>query len=202
MNRELEAQVRSGRNKSQKKELLKSGFIPGVVYGKNMDSIAIAVKPNELKKILAEAGSNALINMKIRQNEKTSKHQVLVKSVQCHPVNRTLIHADFHQVSLKDKVNATININLTGDAPGVDKGGILSQLLWRFDVECLASSIPDTFVVDVSSLEIGEGITLGDLVLPPGVKIQGDENALVVSVTAGRAVEDEQPEKEEEEVIV
>lgn len=201
MNKELEAQVRSERNKSQKKELQKRGFIPAVVYGKNMDSIAISVKPNELKKILEEAGSNALINMKIRQNEKTINHQVLVKSVQHHPVNRTLIHADFHQVSLKDKVTATVNIHLTGIASGVTKGGMLSQLLWGFEVECLASSIPDTFVVDISSLEIGEGITLADLELPPGVKIIGDECALVVSIAAAQAVEADLPEIEEEEVI-
>lgn len=201
MNKELEAQVRSGRNKSQKKELLKKGFIPAVVYGKNMDSIAVSVKTNELKKIVEEAGSNALINMKIRQNEKTINHQVLVKSVQHHPVNRTLIHADFHQVSLKDKVTATVNIQLTGIASGVTKGGMLSQLLWGFEVECLASSIPDTFVVDISSLEIGEGITLADLELPPGVKIIGDECALVVSIAAAQAVEAELPEIEEEEVI-
>lgn len=201
MNKELEAQVRSGRNKSQKKELLKKGFIPAVVYGKNMDSIAVSVKTNELKKIVEEAGSNALINMKIRQNEKTINHQVLVKSVQRHPVNRTLIHADFHQVSLKDKVTATVNIQLTGIASGVTKGGMLSQLLWGFEVECLASSIPDTFVVDISSLEIGEGITLADLELPPGVKIIGDECALVVSIAAAQAVEAELPEIEEEEVI-
>lgn len=201
MNKELEAQVRSGRNKSQKKELLKKGFIPAVVYGKNMDSIAVSVKTNELKKIVEEAGSNALINMKIRQNEKTINHQVLVKSVQRHPVNRTLIHADFHQVSLKDKVTATVNIHLTGIASGVTKGGMLSQLLWGFEVECLASSIPDTFVVDISSLEIGEGITLADLELPPGVKIIGDECALVVSIAAGQAVEADLPVIEEEEVI-
>ncbi len=202
MNKELEAQVRSGRNKSQNKELLKRGFIPAVVYGKKMDSIAISVKTNELKKILEEAGPNALIDLKIRQNEKTINHQVLVKSVQYHPVNRTLIHADFHQVSLKDKVTATVSIHLTGTASGVAKGGVLAQLLWGCEVECLASSIPDTFMVDISSLEIGEGITLADLELPPDVKIIGDEHALIVSITAARAVEEELPEVEEEEEVI
>lgn len=196
MNKELEAQVRLGRNKRQKQDLLKRGFIPAVVYGKNMDSFAISVNTNELKKILEEAGSNALIHMKIRQNEETRDHQVLVKSVQHDPVNRTLIHADFHQVSLKDKVNATVNIHLDGIAPGVAKGGILTQLLWGFEVECLASSIPETFVVDISSLEIGEEITLADLVLPQGVKIIGDEHAHVVAV-GGQAVEAALPVIEE-----
>lgn len=196
MNKELKAQVRSGRNKRQKQDLLKRGFIPAVVYGKNMDSFAISVNTNELKKVLEEAGSNALIHMKIRQNGETVDHQVLVKSVQHDPVTRTLIHADFHQVSLKDKVNATVNIHLTGIAPGNAKGGILTQLIWGFEVECLASSIPETFVVDVSSLEIGDGITLADLVLPSGVKIIGDEHAHVVAI-AGQAVQAALPVIEE-----
>ena len=196
MIKELEAQVRSGRNKRQKEELLKRGFIPAVVYGKNMDSFAISVNTNELKKILGEAGSNALIQMKIKQDQKTITHQVLVKSVQHDPVKRTLIHADFHQVSLKDKVTATVNIQLTGIAPGVAKGGILAQQLWGFEVECLVSSIPDTFVVDVSGLDIGDEITLADLVLPPGVKLIGDEHAHVVAI-AGQAVEEALPVVEE-----
>lgn len=199
MNKELEAQVRLGRNKSHKKDLLKRGFIPAVVYGKNMDSFAISVNTNELKKILEEAGSNALINMKIRQNGETRNHQVLVKSVQHEPVLRTLIHADFHQVSSKDKVSATVNINLTGIAPGVAKGGILTQQIWGIEVECLVSSIPDTLMVDISSLDIGEEITLADLVLPPGVKVIGDGHAHVVAIAAqaAEAAEAAPPVKEE-----
>lgn len=196
MKKELEAQVRLERNKSHKKDLLKRGFIPAVVYGKNMDSFAVSVKTSELKKILEEAGSNALIHMKIRQNGETRHHQVLVKSVQHEPVHRTLIHADFHQVSLKDKVYATVNIHLTGTAPGVAKGGILTQQIWGLEVECVASGIPDTFMVDISSLDIGEEITLADLVLPPGVKAIGDGHAHVVAIAA-QAGEAALPAKED-----
>ncbi len=184
MNKELEAQVRLGRNKGHIKDLLKRGFIPAVVYGKNVDSFAISVKTNALKKILEEAGSNALIHMKIRENGETRDHQVLVKSVQHEPVLRTLIHADFHQVSSKDKVFATVNIQLTGIAPGIAKGGILTQQMWGLDVECLVSSIPDTLIVDISSLDVGEEITLADLVLPPGVKAIGEGHAHVVAIVA------------------
>lgn len=196
MNKELNAQVRLGRNKRHKHDLLKRGFIPAVVYGKNMDSFAISVNTNELKKILEEAGSNALIHMKVSQNGKTSDHQVLVKSVQHEPVTRSLIHADFHQVSSKDKVFATVNIHLDGIAPGVAKGGILTQQIWGLEVECLVSSIPDTIMVDISSLDIGEEITLADLVLPPGVRAIGEGHAHVVAIAAP-AVEAALPAQEE-----
>ncbi len=196
MNTELNAEVRLGRNKRHKNDLLKKGFIPAVIYGKNMDSFAVSVNTNELKKILEQAGSNALIHMKISQDGETKDHQVLVKSVQHEPVSRTLIHADFHQVSLKDKVNATVNIHLDGSAPGVAKGGILTQQIWRLEVECLASSIPDAITVDISCLDIGDEICLGDLVLPPGVKAIGDVQAYVVAITA-QSNETDLPAKEE-----
>jgi large subunit ribosomal protein L25 len=184
MNKELEAQARLPKDKSQKQDLLKKGFIPAVVYGKNMDSIAISVNTNALKKILAEAGANALIHMKIKQNEEIKEHQVLLKSVQHEPVHRTLIHADFHEVSLKDKILATVTVHLTGTAPGVAKGGILTQQLWKVEVECLAASIPETLMIDISGLDVGDGITLADLVLPPDVKVIGEGHAHVVSVIA------------------
>jgi large subunit ribosomal protein L25 len=196
MNKELEAQVRLGKNKSHNKDLLKKGFIPAVVYGKNMDSLAVSVNINALKKILAEAGSNALIHMKIRQNEETRDHQVLLKSVQHEPVSRTLIHADFHEVSLVDKILATVNIHLTGIAPGVAKGGILSQQLWKLEVECLAASIPETIIVDISGLDVGDGITLADLALPAGVRAIGEGHAHVATVVA-QAGEAVAPAKEE-----
>lgn len=196
MNTELNAQVRLGRNKRHKNDLLKRGFIPAVVYGKNMESLAVSVNANELKKILEKAGSNALIHMKIKQNEDTRDHQVLVKSLQYNPLHHTLIHADFHQVSLKDKVYATVSINLVGSAPGVDKGGILTQQIWSLEVECLASIIPDTITVDISGLDLGEEIRLADLVLPPGVKAMGDGNTYVAAI-APQVGEAALPAKEE-----
>jgi large subunit ribosomal protein L25 len=197
MNKELEAQVRLPKDKSHKQELLKNGFIPAVVYGKNMDSIAVSVNANALKKILSEAGANALIHLKIKQNEETKEHQVLLKSVQHEPVQRTLIHADFHEVSLKDKILATVTVHLTGIAPGVAKGGMLTQQLWKVEVECLAASIPETLMIDISGLDVGDGITLADLVLPPGVKVIGEGHAHVVSVIA-QAAEVAAPVEEEE----
>ncbi|MDD4238426.1 MAG: 50S ribosomal protein L25 [Desulfotomaculaceae bacterium] len=193
----LDAQVRLEKNKFHKHSLRKRGFIPAVIYGKTMSSMPIAVNTNELQKILGEAGSNALINMSIKRDGATEDHQVLVKSVQRDVLHNTLIHADFHQVSLKDMVNATVPVHLTGSAPGVSKGGILAQPLRGVEVECLASSIPEAFTVDISSLDIGQEITLADLVLPPGVKVIGEGHAHVVAIYASHAVEDAEPAKEE-----
>lgn len=199
METELEVQERVEKNKSHKHDLREKGMIPAVVYGKNVGSISIAVDAKELKNILEEAGLNALISMKINENGKTKKHKVLVKAVQRDPVRRDLVHADFHQVSLKDRVHATVPIHLAGSAPGVVVGGVLTPLMRRVEVECLATKIPDSIAVDISGLAIGEAITVADLILPPDVKVIEDRHALVVTVSAAEKapVEPEAPPREE-----
>lgn len=199
METELEATARTETTKSHKHDLREKGLIPAVVYGKNVGSISIAVDAKELRSILEEAGSNALISMKIKENGKTKKHKVLVKAVQRDPVRRELLHADFHQVSLKDRVHASVPIHLKGAAPGVTAGGVLTPLLRRVEVECLATKIPESIAVDVSGLDIGEAVTVADLIVPPDVKVLEELQAPVVTVsTAAKPVaEAEAPAREE-----
>lgn len=192
----MDAKLRLEKNKSHKHSLRKNGFVPAVIYGKSMNSTAITVNANELQKIMHEAGSNALIHISIKREDATEDHQVLVKSVQREPLHGTLIHVDFHQVSLKDTVTATVPVHLTGAAPGVAKGGILAQPMRAVEVECLASNIPESITVDISGLDIGQEITLADLVLPQGVKAVGDGHAHVVAIYTTRATEVEEADKE------
>jgi len=148
-----------------------------------MSSIPVALSAGELQKILAQEGSNALINLKVKKNATSKTYKVMVKAVQHDPPRRTLIHADFYQYSLKEKIRAEVAINLTGSAPGVDAGGILNPVLRRVEVECLATEIPDSITVDISNLDLGESITVSGLVPPPGVTVIEDPDALVVAVT-------------------
>lgn len=184
MEPELEVQKRLERTSSHAHEIRNKGLIPAVVYGKNIGSMAIEVDAKELQKILAEAGSNALINMKLKENGKTRKHKVLVKAVQRDPLRHNLVHADFHQISLKDRIHTTVPVVLNGTAPGVVMGGILTPLLRRVEVECLPAQIPDAITVDISGLEVGDVISVSDLILPPDVKINEDLHATVVTVAA------------------
>jgi len=195
----LDAHVRLERNKAHKNSLRKNGFIPAVIYGKSMSSMAIAVNTNGLQKILGQSGSNALIHLSIKRDGAAEDHQVLVKSVQRDALRGTLIHADFHQVSLKDMVTATVPVHLTGSAPGVSKGGILAQPMRAVEVECLASNIPDSITIDISGLDIGQEITLADLVFPQGVKAIGEGHSQVAGIYTARSTDVEEEAKEETE---
>lgn len=195
----LDATERLERNKAHRNSLRNKGFVPAVIYGKNIASKAVAVNAGKLQKILSDAGANALINLSIEGAGSTETHQVLVKSVQRNPILGDLIHVDFHKVSSKDTVTATVPVNLVGTAPGVAKGGLLTQQLHAIEVECQVVNIPEEITVDISNLETGQAITLEELVLPDGVKALGEPGAYVVSIIAERAAQEEEPASEEEE---
>ncbi|MGI6492189.1 MAG: 50S ribosomal protein L25 [Pelotomaculum sp.] len=198
----LEATARLERNKAHRNSLRNKGFVPAVVYGKSIASKAVAVNANKLQKIISDAGANALIHLSITGDGPAETHQVLIKSVQREPIRGDLIHVDFHQVSSKDTVTATIPISLTGDAPGVAKGGLLAQQLHAIEVECQVANIPEEIMVDISNLEVGQAIILEDLVLPDGVKALGEPGAYVVSIIAERAAAEEPASEEEKEETI
>ena len=191
---ELEGTIRIERSKASRHELRKSGMIPAVIYGKNVGSAAIAIELKALRKTLAKWGQNALINMKINENGEIKTYKALVKELQYDPVRRDLIHVDFHQISLKDKVHATVPIHLIGISPGVVAGGILTTPMRQIEVECLATEIPELIEIDISELEIGDIMTISELSTTPEVKILAEPDAAVVAVTVA-----DKPEEEEEE---
>ena len=190
---ELEAQIRDNAGKGYAKRLRQDGLLPCVFYGAEVDgSIPITVKVNELEKIVKDAGANALIKLKVDGRE----YITLVRELQVHPVKRDLLHADLYQISMKEKLQTTVGLYISGEAPGVKEGGVLQQFLREVEVECLPINIPDHIVVDVSGLGFGESVSVSDLVVGDDVEILTDPETTVVSVVAAQAVEE--PEEAED----
>jgi len=182
----LNADIREGRTKSGLREIREAGAIPGVVYGKQTGSMAIAVDAKELKKILGSVtGRNTLINLHVNGGKQT----VMVKSLQMDHLHRHIKHVDFQQVSEDTKIRTVVPVQLVGTARGVAHGGILQHDMRSAEIECLPSQIPDAIKVDVSDLEIGDAISVSDLNLPQGVKILDHPHTTVVGVANAKAPE-------------
>lgn len=199
MDIQLEAQPRLEHAKSHRRQLREKGMIPAVMYGRNTGTMSIAVDAKELKNILEKVGPNTLIDMRIKGGDET-RFKVLVKSLQRDPVRQgELLHADFQQVSLQERIRTTVRIRLTGQPPGVEAGGILTQLVRRVEVECLPAEIPEAITVDISGLDVGEQITVAGLDLPPGVKVLEDRSVPLVTIVPAAAapVELKEPAGEE-----
>jgi large subunit ribosomal protein L25 len=119
-----------------------------------------------------------------------------VRERQRHPVSGSLLHVDFQEVSLTEKIRVTVSVQIRGEAPAVKNfDGILVAGQEAVEIECLPGDLPEFIAIDVSSLEnIGDSLHVRDIVLPDTVKILTDAGEMLVVVTA--------PVVEEEEVVV
>jgi len=179
------------------KRLRREGLTPANVYGHNIESVAVQVSTDELRHVLQSAGRNEIVYLRLDGDE---PRPTFVKDVQHHPVRDHILHVDFLQISLKEKVRLDVPIHLVGLAPAVDRyGGILVHGLDHVTVEALPTDVPSSIEIDVSVLEeIDQAVHVSDLVMPEDVTLLTDPEQVVAKVSppAVEIVE----EKEEEEV--
>ena len=181
----------------EKQEKLSSDFIPAVLYGKGLDSLSLKVNRNLFDKVFKEAGESNLIDL----DYGSGPVKVLVKDIQRDVIKNFIIHADFYQINMKDKITAEIPLYFEGEAPAVKNlGGILMKELDSLEVECLPSDLVDHISVDLSGLSaLDDAIRIQDLVLPKGISLVRDTNEVIVSISQPKViVETEAPVDEAE----
>ena len=179
------------------KRLRSEGIIPANVYGKDVKSSTIQVDEKEFTKVFKEAGETGLIDLTVGKEKKP----VLVHDVQVHPVTEDLLHVDFLQVNLKEKVKTQVPVELIGESPADKSGlGTLVHHLMEVEVEALPTDLPEKFEVDVSGLEeVDSFLTVADIKTSGEVTILDEEDKLVAKVDPLREEEEiEVPETDEE----
>ena len=190
----LAAENRSDAGKGAARRLRASGRVPAVLYGHGANPQHLSVDARQFSQALrTDAGVNVLMELEVGGD----RHLALAKEIQRHPVKGSLIHVDFIQVRRGEKVHVSVPVHLVGEAPGVREGGIADQDLYQVNVEAEVTNVPEAVDADVSGLNIGDVLRVGDLKAPAGAVILDDPEASVVSVVAP-AVEAE-PKAELEE---
>ena len=160
------------------KRLRREGLIPGVLYGKA--NKAFVVGERELRIALTgPSGLHAIVDVVI-DGQKAPHHAVL-KEYQQHPVRGTITHVDFHEVRLDQPIQATVVVQLMGEAPGAKIGGVVQQVTRELRVEALPSAIPEHIEVDLSGLELGETLRLQDVAAIAGVTFLDDPAETVIA---------------------
>ncbi|MFQ5456131.1 MAG: 50S ribosomal protein L25 [Nitrospirota bacterium] len=182
---DLNVQLRDNRGKGAARKLRREGSIPAVLYG-NGKSTLLEVNVINIGKIIhSELAENTLIHLKIKNDKDKT---VLLRDVQMDPINRSILHTDFLEISLDKPVRVNIPIEIRGDVPiGVKEQGILEHHLREIEIECLPLSIPDHIGVDASHLKIGESIHIRDIKLEDGINILKEDEELIVSISAPTA---------------
>ncbi len=156
--------------KGASRRLRKQNLVPAIIYGGNEEPTTIAIKNNELWKLLEnEAFFSNILTIQLDGEEQLA----VIKDLQRHPSKGFPMHADFQRIVKGQKINMNIPVHFTGreEAPGTKAGGILSTLITDIEIVCLPQDLPEYLEVDVSGLEIGESLHLTDIKLPEGVII-------------------------------
>jgi large subunit ribosomal protein L25 len=182
--------------------LRRQGTTPTHLFGHKIESLALECQTAELADIVGQAGMTRLIDLSINNDKQPKK--VIIREIQRNSISRQLLHVDFFQIKLTEKMKAEIPIILVGEAPALkEKGRIISQSLTHLGVESLPDKLPPQIEIDLSPLtEMGNSIHVSDIVLDPTVTITTDPARLVVKIAeaAIARVEKEEAEAEEEEL--
>jgi large subunit ribosomal protein L25 len=131
----------------------------------------------------------------LSNGEEEESYMVMCREIQRDPLRGDLLHADFLQVVLTEEIETEVRIVLVGEAPGVQEGGILQHMLRSVTVSCLPTNMPDRLEADISGLNMGDQVTVGDLEAPEGVQIVSEPNSVIALVVAPMAEEEEELEE-------
>jgi large subunit ribosomal protein L25 len=179
----LKASPRAGTGKGSSRKLRAVGRVPAVIYGHGEETRLLSVDAHDLELLFSRIHvENTVIDVAIEGETKAVK--ALVREVQKHVIRDHVLHVDFYQIHAGEMVTVEIPVRITGSAPGVKLGGILQHSLSEIEVRCLPDQIPETIVVDVSELGIGDSIHVRDITPPPGVEFHVDEDRTVCGVMA------------------
>jgi large subunit ribosomal protein L25 len=196
---DLEVIRRSETGKGTARKLRAKGYVPAVCYRIDLDPILLSLEQRALERILqAAAGQNILIQLKIK-GEAASENQetVIIKEVQKDPLNR-MLHADFMGVLMDQLITVEVAVRLVGEPiEALREGAMVQQLRRVVELECLPGDIPESVDAEISHLNMGESVHVGELKVPEGSRILTDEKEPVVVISAPVEEEEEVPEEVE-----
>jgi large subunit ribosomal protein L25 len=198
----LKVELRNETGKEANRKFRKEGMIPGVLYSPHdKENLLLKIKSEGLSKLLIEK-KHSLINLEIDDGKKKNKRLAMIKDFQYNSLKKRILHIDFYGVTLKEKITMLINVELFGESIGAKEGGILEHELREIEVECLPTDVPSAYKVDITQLQIGDNITVGDIEVSKGVKILTEAEQVIASVkhpTKEEEVVEEEVEGEEAE---
>jgi large subunit ribosomal protein L25 len=192
----LEVKERQERGSAANRRLRREGLVPGVLYGRELKSRAIAVPEPELRHALGgEHGAHAILDVVV-DGEKRA-HPSILKDYQRDPARGGLLHFDLQVVRLDEAIQASVAVVLVGESVGAKAGGVVTPITRELAVEALPTEIPDQIEADVSALEIGDSLHLSDLTAPKGVAFLDDPETLLVTVAPPARLIEVEEEAEE-----
>ncbi len=181
---DLEATERTGTGKGAARQARRDGLVPGIVYGGGSDPLPINIPFNVLfKKLKQGRFLSTLFNMKVEGQDDV---RVICRNVQRDVVKDLPTHVDFMRLKRTSKVNLFIQVEIVGEdvSPGLKMGGVLNLVRPEVELIVTAADIPESVVVDISEMEIGDTATISGVALPDGAKPTIDRDFVIANISA------------------
>lgn len=189
----LKANKRTDFKRSTLQKIRHSGQVPGVIYGKDTDSLAVSLDSVDLLKTLRDEGKNTIITLDVNGETKS----VMVVELQTDPLKNELVHADFQVVDLEREIDANVPIQLIGESKGVKDGGVLQQPLFEVSITAKPKNIPQNIEADITNLEVNDVLTVGDLSVQSSYQMNNDPEEVVASILPPQQSKVPEPDSEE-----
>ena len=194
----IKAQVREGEGKSHAKKVRKDGAIPSILYGMKEQALSLKIDSRTFEKMLSRLeGRHPVVKIQIGEDTQND-FPAIIKEIQRHPVNNSVIHIDFQRIRLDQNIKTSVPVILVGQSEGVKMGGVLEHQLREVEIECLARQVPSHLEVDITNLVLGHSLHVSDITPPEGVKILTEPERVVVSIHVPRTLEEAEKPAEEE----
>ncbi len=195
----LNASIRTSSGKGIARTLRREGKLPAVLYGSDIESVSLAVDTHDIELLLNKISySQALINLRV-ENGQSFERMVMIKEIQADPISQKYLHLDFYEIKMDRKITTTVPIEITGVSKGVEAGGTLQIIRRELDVVCLPSEIPDSIVIDITELDMGDSVHVEDIRPKGDIEIPFEVNFTVATVVSPKAVSEEAEEEAGEE---
>lgn len=177
----LAGSVRTEFKKSANGQLRRAGKVPGVLYAKSIQPIAVTVLENSINPLVFTSETH-VINLKLDNNQ---EFDCVLKDIQFDPVTDRVIHFDLHGITSGEKIEIEVPVTFKGSAIGVRDGGLLQTLLHKVTLSCLPNEIPEHIEIDITDLKMGQSIHVSDLNVA-NVEFQHAPETVVVTVSHPR----------------
>jgi len=182
----LQAKERTELRHSALRQLRNNGNIPAVVYGAKVESKPVFVSSADLTKTIRTVGRNGIISLDVDGN----KHDVILSDYQEDSFKKEILHVDFLAVDKSSKINVQVRLALVGEASGVKDGGVLQQSVHELSITSTPDNIPQAIEVDITNLQVGETVLVGDIPEVGGFTINHEDEEVVASILPPRQEEE------------
>ncbi|MFC4075542.1 50S ribosomal protein L25/general stress protein Ctc [Salinithrix halophila] len=190
----LSVKRRKNRPRSVLTHLRREGRVPGIVYGKGMENLAIHMEMSEIIRLLQQGGTSAVVNLDLEGKS----HDVMICELQQDRIKDRILHVDFKVINMNEPIDTEVAVELQGEPAGVKEGGILQQQTRTVEIRCLPKKIPDQLTVDISGLNVGDSVNISDLDFPEGVELLSEPEEVIASVLPPQMEQEREAEELDE----